>query len=246
MKKTAACLLTLMLLLGLLAGTVRAEEPEVFTEGSFYYTISNGSIAIVGYFGTEEEVTVPHSIAGYPVNTIAAGAFMGSTVKLVHLPGTIMTIEEGALGSTRVEWIDPPNHVTDVETQPSTENDPDTDPPSIVVISGDDDPDTEDPFITPGEDGGENQQGLDPDDFAYRPPTPTETPTTEPVQTDAPTEPTQPASAPAPSSAPEKDDAKSPSDPAEPEQQGGKLWLILGAVVAGAGVMFLRSKKRRR
>lgn len=80
--------------------TVWASEsdPTVYTEGTLYYTISNNSVTITGCFGKKEEVTVPAMIAGYPVNTIAKGAFTSNTyIKKLNLPDTISKVEEGAI-----------------------------------------------------------------------------------------------------------------------------------------------------
>ena len=70
---------------------------QTYTEGAFYYELEGESITITGYFGREEEITVPETIAGYPVNVIGSGAFANSeSVKIIHLPGTITEIRENA------------------------------------------------------------------------------------------------------------------------------------------------------
>lgn len=97
MKKLIPLLLALVMALSL---TVVASASTVYTEGALYYTIADESITITGYFGRDEVVTVPASIAGIPVNTIAKGAFTGnSAVRVVDLPNTITTVEEGAFAS---------------------------------------------------------------------------------------------------------------------------------------------------
>ena len=93
MKRILATVLTFMLLL-CLTPAVFADN-TVYTEGYFYYTVDDGSVTIVGYFGTESEVTVPAFIAGVPVNTIAPGAFDGTGVTKVNLPDTIMSYDAG-------------------------------------------------------------------------------------------------------------------------------------------------------
>lgn len=75
-----------------------------YSEGYFKYDIEDGSVIITEYFGKSEEVTVPAMIGGYPVNTIAEGAFQDTTVKKLMLPDTIMSIEVGAI-SRDVEVI---------------------------------------------------------------------------------------------------------------------------------------------
>ena len=97
MKKLIPLLLALVMALSL---TAVASASTVYTEAALYYTIADESITITGYFGRDEVVTVPASIAGIPVNTIAKGAFTGSSaVRVVDLPDTITTVEEGAFAS---------------------------------------------------------------------------------------------------------------------------------------------------
>ena len=77
-----------------------------YTEGYFYYTVADESVTITGYFGREAEVTVPSSIAGYPVNSIAEGAFAGSSATTVHLPDTVSYVADGAMGDAKVVFAD--------------------------------------------------------------------------------------------------------------------------------------------
>lgn len=97
MKKLIPVLLSLLMALAMTATALAA---TVYTEGALHYTIADESITITGYFGKEAAVTVPASIAGIPVNTIAKGAFTGNdNVKTVDLPDTITAVEEGAFAS---------------------------------------------------------------------------------------------------------------------------------------------------
>lgn len=85
MKKLIPVLLSLLMALAMTATALAA---TVYTEGALHYTIADESITITGYFGKDAAVTVPASIAGIPVNTIAKGAFTGNdNVKTVDLPG---------------------------------------------------------------------------------------------------------------------------------------------------------------
>ena len=94
MKKLIPVLLAFVMMLAM-TGTALAAT--VYTEGALNYTIADESITITGYFGKDAEVTIPASIAGIPVNTIAKGAFTdNSSVRKVNLPDTITTVEEGA------------------------------------------------------------------------------------------------------------------------------------------------------
>ena len=97
MKKLIPVLLSLLMALAMTATALAA---TVYTEGALHYTIADESITITGYFGKDAVVTVPASIAGIPVNTIAKGAFTGNdNVKTVDLPDTITAVEEGAFAS---------------------------------------------------------------------------------------------------------------------------------------------------
>ena len=99
-KKILILISMITLAAAALMTTVWASEsdPTVYTEGTLYYTISNNSITITGCFGKKEEVTVPAMIAGYPVNTIAKGAFTSNTyIKKLNLPDTISKVEDGAI-----------------------------------------------------------------------------------------------------------------------------------------------------
>ena len=86
--------LLLLLLQPVIPAVYAAEE---YTDGYFRFITEDGGIIITGYFGREETVTVPSMIAGVPVSGIAEGAFIGTTVKTLYLPETIMTIEQGAI-----------------------------------------------------------------------------------------------------------------------------------------------------
>lgn len=117
MKVLMSCLVTCMV-----AQPLYAYASTVYTEGYLKYVLEDESISICGYFGSEKEVIIPSSIAGYPVSKIAKGAFIDSkTVEKLILPDTIMNIEEGAIaqGMTvvydgNIERI--PNNSKDTET----------------------------------------------------------------------------------------------------------------------------------
>lgn len=97
MKKLIPVLLSLLVALSVAAP---AFADTIYTEGALNYTIADESITITDYFGKDAEVTVPASIAGTPVNTIAAGAFAhNDSVKKVNLPDTITSVEEGAFAA---------------------------------------------------------------------------------------------------------------------------------------------------
>lgn len=95
MKRTIEFLILVLLITLLFPASVCASN--VYTEGYFEYLVEEDSVAICGYFGYDSEVTVPPMIAGNPVSRIAKGAFDDNpVVKIVNLPDTIMSIENGA------------------------------------------------------------------------------------------------------------------------------------------------------
>ena len=112
MKKLTVLLCALLLILSV---TSAAHAEEIYTEGTLYYTIGNETVTIVGCFGRKTEVTVPASIAGYPVNTIASGAFMTNNyLELLKLPDTITVIEKDAVKEgVRVIYNANTNHPQD-------------------------------------------------------------------------------------------------------------------------------------
>ncbi len=125
---------------------------QTYTEGAFYYELEGESITITGYFGREEEITVPETIAGYPVNTIGSGAFAESTgVKIIHLPGTITEIQENAFlpeqqilyaenhpanGGNAPQSI--PDNQSDVESGEVVPDDGYSDEEPVIIVVGDD------------------------------------------------------------------------------------------------------------
>ena len=93
--KKLFCLIAVVLVLTVLC--IRAVAADTFISGYFRYTVDDSSVTITLYTGTSAEVTVPSMISGNPVNTIASGAFASNkNVKVVHLPDTITSVEEGA------------------------------------------------------------------------------------------------------------------------------------------------------
>ena len=59
---------------------------------SFAYEIRDGNAVILSYLGSAKAVTVPASIAGYPVTHVADDAFKATSVTSVILPDTVTHI----------------------------------------------------------------------------------------------------------------------------------------------------------
>lgn len=96
-----------------------AKAGTTYTEGSLHYEVEDNSIKITQYFGSKEEETVPAMIAGYPVSTIASGAFSdATTLKKLNLPDTIMTIEKDAIAAG-IQIVYNSNTSEPIEREPS-------------------------------------------------------------------------------------------------------------------------------
>lgn len=125
MKHLAALLCALMFILSV-PFAAHAADDTVYTEGTLYYTIGEETVTIVGCFGRKTEVTVPASIAGYPVNTIASGAFTTNRyLEQLNLPDTITAIGEGAIAEgIHVIYNANTDHPQDVPTDIITGREP--------------------------------------------------------------------------------------------------------------------------
>lgn len=100
------CLLAVLALILPAGSAVFAET--VYTDGFWEYTADGGYVTVTGYFGREENVTVPSVIAGNPVSVIAADTFANTSVKSVMIPDTVMEIREGAIpGNITVSYYSP-------------------------------------------------------------------------------------------------------------------------------------------
>lgn len=68
---------------------------DAVTDGDYIYSVDedNESAIIIGYTGTEKNLTIPEELGGYPVNTISGGAFAGNeNIESVVLPETVHSI----------------------------------------------------------------------------------------------------------------------------------------------------------
>lgn len=168
MKKCFSVLLAVLLLAGFCA-TAFAED-AVYTEGYFKYTVEDGSITIIEYFGTETEVTVPASIAGYPVNAVAPGAFAGTGVTKVNLPDTVTAYQSGG---SQIEVVfdantDHPYTMESEPAEPETEDEGDGQTYDEGTVDLEEQEkwdglrDSSEPE-TPGEDGASGETPAEPD-----------------------------------------------------------------------------------
>ena len=128
-RRLLSLLLCLTLAFGLLPALGGSADAAVSNiDGYFRYTVSDQSVTIIAYTGRDSEVTVPSMIGGYPVNTIAAGAFArNSAVKTIYLPDCITTIEAGAFaaGQTVVYSADTTPGQSELDPDPMPKPSPD-------------------------------------------------------------------------------------------------------------------------
>jgi len=77
---------------------VLTEPPPIVPDPDFDYVITNASIVITRYKGTNGDVVVPNTIRNEPVIEIGSGAFDWGGVTNVILPGTVRRIGVYAFG----------------------------------------------------------------------------------------------------------------------------------------------------
>jgi len=228
--------------------TAAAADGEVYTEGYFYYTVSDQSITITGYFGNETVVTVPSSIAGIPVNAVGPDAFAGTSVQILYLPDTIRELGENATGTADVRFIGQPTAVPqESETPQSPGGATASQMPSNSAATG-----------NPGS-SNEEVGGAEPLADGETNTTPTaqatdseqQTPSGE-WQTEAPNAETatKPVLVEEVTAAPETTNApETPVSPAEKPKNLTWLWITLGAAAAAggtaAGVAAVRRSKKK-
>jgi len=252
MKKILLFLCVISLLAVLPAA---AADEQVYTEGYFYYTVSDQSITIVGYFGNDAIVTVPASIAGIPVNAVGPNAFAGTSVQILYLPDTIRELGENATGTADVRFIGQPTPEPQATESPE-HHDTGTQTPTGTATPA------------PGGAGEEIGGAEPPADTGTNPPSATEQPTQKPLIPEQPTETASAGSehhetnasaaeAADPSvsgenvtAAPEA--ANTPETPVKPAEQTKNLtwlWITLGAAAAAggtaAGVAAAKKAKRK-
>lgn len=127
-KRTSLALTALAVMLCLLCAaglhTAAADPAKTYTEGTLRYTFNGSTITITGYFGTDEEVTIPSVIAGYAVSEIASGAFADTAARIVRVPSSVVTLHEDSFapGMTVIMQLDN-RPESETAAQPGTDPD---------------------------------------------------------------------------------------------------------------------------
>lgn len=81
--------------------TYTATYGELSSKGISYKLNSDGTAYVVDGLGTcsDEDIILPNSYLGKPVASIARGAFEGTAIKSIMIPGSVTVIEEGAFNN---------------------------------------------------------------------------------------------------------------------------------------------------
>lgn len=77
-------------------GGIPTEEWTPSPPDQFEYASNAGGITITMYVGTSQNVSVPATVNGLPVTSIGANAFRGSRVRTLAIPGTVISVGDGA------------------------------------------------------------------------------------------------------------------------------------------------------
>ena len=253
MKKVLLILCVISLLAVLPAA---AADEQVYTEGYFYYTVSDQSITIVGYFGNEAIVTVPASIAGIPVNAVGPNAFAGTSVQILYLPDTIRELGENATGTADVRFIGQPTPEPQAAESPE-HHDTGTQTPTGTATAAPAGAGEEIGGAEPPAEAGTNPPSVteQPTPGSLTPEQPTETAPSgsEHDETPAPAaEAADPSASGEPVTTAEPEAASAPEATVKPAEQPKNLtwlWITLGAAAAAggtaAGVAAAKKTKRK-
>lgn len=88
----------LAIMIGLSLKSLYVEASNYYTEGYFQYYEQDDEIVIYKYFGKEEKVVIPESIANLPVCNIHENAFdEAKTVRTLRIPYTVKEVGKDAL-----------------------------------------------------------------------------------------------------------------------------------------------------
>ncbi|MCC8182985.1 MAG: leucine-rich repeat protein [Clostridiales bacterium] len=72
---------------------------------SFQYTVSQGEATITGYSGTEDTLTIPAELGGFPVREIGALACADAVCTTLVLPESVETIAPDAFRNAKIESV---------------------------------------------------------------------------------------------------------------------------------------------
>ena len=75
-----------------------AEAAQTYIENNFYYTVSEGNAIVTGYADKQstDEIFIPETLGGYPVNELAAESFKGCRCTAITIPASVRIIDPEA------------------------------------------------------------------------------------------------------------------------------------------------------
>ncbi len=71
----------------------------------FSYRITDGSVIITGYTGTDDPLVIPEQIDGQPITAIEKGAFLGYSAKTIIFPKSLKNISLGAFRNCALQSL---------------------------------------------------------------------------------------------------------------------------------------------
>ncbi|MGN0633282.1 MAG: leucine-rich repeat domain-containing protein, partial [Oscillospiraceae bacterium] len=110
-KRILSIMLALCMVIMMLPQAVFAETYE-----DYEYSVSDGKATITSYNGSDEEVTIPDTLGGYPVTAIGMSAFHNKTgIRKIVIPDSVTSIGKNAFyWCSSLESINIPDSVTSI------------------------------------------------------------------------------------------------------------------------------------
>ena len=86
----------------------------------YKYTITDDSVTVTGYFGSDMTPVIPAEINGLPVSKIGYNCFKGTQITSVYIPDTVHMIDTGAFSScTKLKNVYFLSDATSIDIGPS-------------------------------------------------------------------------------------------------------------------------------
>lgn len=85
--------------------TLYAQWARWSAAADFDWTVTENTVTITGYHGSDPVVTVPAVLDGKPVTVISEGAFQNCNMTGVILPPSMVTVEDGAFRECSLETL---------------------------------------------------------------------------------------------------------------------------------------------
>lgn len=106
--------------------------------GDYCYTTDGTTATIVGYMGADSDLTIPGTLAGFPVTTIGEAAFAYNTLTSVTIPDSVTTIDTEAFVFGTLESVTFGSSVTTIAYRAFANNSLESiDLPDSLITIGD-------------------------------------------------------------------------------------------------------------